>query len=399
MTYGIFQEYFSNHSEFRGNQSSTGVVGTTANGVMYLSMPFLFAAFTRRWAQFRRHVALCGVTLASISFLLSSFSTRTWHLIVVQGILAAFGSALLYTSTTLSLGEWFSIGNRAVAYGIVLSSKNIVGTACPFLIRALLERLGFRNALRIWAGIVFATAFPSVFLISNHPSLRSPLSQRSRRIPWSFLHHSTIYIYSLAIMMQSSGYGLPQTYLSTYAQEVLRLSSTSSALLLALFNLPGIISCTFFGLLSDHKRFSISASSNTAMSAISSALCVFLLWGLTSRGEFALLVLFSMLYGFFAGGFSATWGGVIKEMEREAAERNEAIDTGLLYGLMNGARGVGYTAGGLVGVQLLQVGAVTSSSRFGYGTTYGALIVFTGIASALGGCGIAWRYRRFVGIS
>lgn len=54
----------------------------------------------------------------------------------------------------------------------------------------------------------------------------------------------------------------------------------------------------------------------------------------------ALLVLFSLICG-FAGGHSTTWGGMIKEMEKDAANRNEAIDTGMVYGLLNGARGVG----------------------------------------------------------
>ena len=68
---------------------------------------------------------------------------------------------------------------------------------------------------------------------------------------------------------------------------------------------------------------------------------MFLLWGLKSHQMPALLIAFSIGYGFFAGGYSATWGGWIKEFEREASEKNEAINTGMVYGLMNGARGVG----------------------------------------------------------
>ena len=107
----------------------------------------------------------------------------------------------------------------------------------------------------------------------------------------------------------------------------------------------------------------------------------------------ALLVLFSMTFGFFAGGYSATWGGVINEMEREAAQRNEAIDTGMVYGLLNGARGIGYVGGGLAGVPLLQVGS-TFSGGFAYGTSYGPLIVFTGVSSVFGGWGLLWKWRR-----
>lgn len=374
----------------------TGIIGTTTNGVMYLSMPFLFALFTRRFARRRQLAALCGAAITCISFLLSTFSTDVWHLVATQGVMAALGCALIYSPTTLSLGEWFLTSNRAVAYGVVLSCKNIVGSAFPFLLRVLLDRYGFRITLRIWAAVVAGTTIPTIFLIPTHPSSVSPSTRRPQRIPWQFLKHQTFYIYSIAIMLQSCGYGIPQTYLNTYAHEVTLLSQTSATLLLTLFNAPGIVASSFFGYLSDNKRLHFSATTVTAVSAFSSALSAFLFWGLTSEGSMVLLVLFSITFGFFAGGYSATWGGVINELEREAAQRNEAIDSGMLYGLLNGARGIGYVSGGLVGVPLLKAGSVSSVGSSGYGTTYGPLIIFTGLSSVFGGWGLLWKWKKLL---
>jgi MFS family permease len=392
MNYGIFQEYYSEHWTLEGNRSATGIIGTTSNGVMYLSMPFLFALFTRRWARRRQTAALCGIVLSCLSFLLSSFSTHVWHLVVTQGVMAALGCALIYSPITLSLGEWFTTSNRAVAYGAVLSCKNIVGSACPFLLRGLLDRYGFSTTMRIWTGIVGGTSLLGIFLIPTHPSRLVSSTQRPRRIPLSFLKHQTIYIYSIAIILQSSGYGIPQTYLNTYAHEVTFLSQSSATLLLTLFNAPGIIACTFFGWLSDNKHFTLSATTVTFISAVSSALSALLFWGLTSKGSIALLVLFSTTFGFFAGGYSSTWGSVLNALEAEAAAHNEAVDTGMLYGLLNGARGIGYVSGGLVGVPLLKAGTVGSSS-LGYGTSYGPLILFTGLSSVFGGWDVLWKCK------
>ena len=394
MSYGVFQEYYSASWTLQGSQATTGIIGTTFNGVMYLSMPFLFALFTKRWARKRQQAALCGAALTCISFLLSSFSTHVWHLVATQGVLAALGGALFYSPTTLSLGEWFNTGNRAVAYGVVLSCKNIVGSACPFLFRALLDHYGFRVALRAWVALVAGTSVLAIFLIPTHPSTVFSSAQRTRKIPWKFLRHETFYIYSIAIILQSSGYGIPQTYLNTYAHEVTLLSQTSATLLLTLFNIPGIVSSTFFGYLSDNKHFTLSAATVTSISAISSALSSFLLWGLTSQGSMALLVLFSMTFGFFAGGYSGTWGGVIDELEREAAHWNEPVDTGMLYGLLNGARGIGYVSGGLAGVPLLKAGSMRSLGTFGYGTAYGPLIIFTGLSTVFGGWGLLWKWKK-----
>jgi len=105
MSYGVFQEYFSDKWTLAGGSELTGIIGTTSNGIMYLSMPFLFALFTKRWARHRQKAAFCGAALTCLSFILSSFSTNVWHLVATQGVMSAIGCALIYSPTTLSLGS------------------------------------------------------------------------------------------------------------------------------------------------------------------------------------------------------------------------------------------------------------------------------------------------------
>ncbi|MCJ1301180.1 hypothetical protein MMC08_003979 [Hypocenomyce scalaris] len=158
--------------------------------------------------------------------------------------------------------------------------------------------------------------------------------------------------------------------------------------MLALFNLPGIFSCIAFGMLGDGISLfggnSLTPFTITFLSAIGSALSVFLLWGLAARSGVAGLALFSAIYGFFAGAYSATWGGVLKEIEREAVSHNEAVNTGVVYSLLNGGRGLGFVVGGVAGVELLKSGAVQHSSNWGYGTEYGSVILYTGVSAVIG---------------
>ncbi|KAH0376550.1 putative monocarboxylate transporter, partial [Aureobasidium melanogenum] len=349
MSYGIFQEYYIKHWTLQGSHDLTGIIGMTSNGVMYLSMPFLFALFTKRWARYRQTAALLGTVIACVSYLLSSFSTNVWHLVFTQGVFAAFGSALVFSPMTLSLA--LAIATQEATEGV-----------------------------------------------DAEQDARTTETPRTRKIPWHFLHHRTIYIYSVAIVLQSAGYGIPQTYLNTYASEVAKLSQTSATLLLTLFNIPGIASSSFFGYLSENKHFTLSATTVTCISGLSSALSAFLLWGLTTQGNLATLVLFSITFGFFAGGYSATWGGLMNDLESEARQSNEAIDSGMVYGLLNGARGIGYVAGGLVGVPLLKAGTEKyggiAGSGFGVQSSYGPLIIFTGLASVFGGWGALWKWKK-----
>lgn len=397
MSYGVLQEYYFDHWTLQGGRELTGIIGTTSNGVMYLSMPFLFALFTRRWAHHRQTAAICGALLACASFMLSSVSKHVWHLIATQGVLAALGCALIFSPTTLSLGEWFNtenrLCNRAVAFGICLSSKNIVGSVCPFIFRGLLDKYGFRTTLVVWGALMMGLATITIFMIHTPRSSLTTSPSRGRRIPWDFLKHQTFWVYSIATLLQSAGYGIPQTYLSEYARNVSALSPTFSTLLITLINIPGICSSTFFGFLSDNKHLQLSAPTVTAISAVSSALAAFLFWGLAAHGGIGLLVMFAITFGFFASGYSATWGGIMNDMEKDAAERNEAIDSGMLYGLLNGARGIGYVSGGLLSVPLIKMGSNNPVGRFGYGTTYGPLIMFTGLSLIFGGSGLVFRLK------
>ena len=81
----------------------------------------------------------------------------------------------------------------------------------------------------------------------------------------------------------------------------------------------------------------------------------------------------------------------MKEIQREAAANNEAVDTGVVYGLLNGGRGLGYVVGGFAGVELLKDGAVSNSGKWGYGTEYGFLILYTGISAVVGGWSVLWN--------
>jgi MFS family permease len=396
MTYGIYQEYYESSPRFSSAKSTLGVIGTTQNGVMYLLMPLLSGLLCRRFASYRRMVSLIGVCVACIGFLSAGFCASAAGLVVTQGVLSALGCALLYTPTMLVLSEVFGHEGRAVAYGVVLSAKNVTGSGVPFLMRWLLSRYGLRTAMVTWTVVVAVSGVGCVWVMPMSAERGQEYRVRERAIPWGFLRGPLFWVYAVAIVLQSSGYGIPQTYLSAYAHSVLGLEDIQGTLLITLFNAPGILASTFFGWVSDNRWRQMSAPSSTLFSAMASGLAALLLWGFCGgdEGSLGLLCTFAVVAGFFAGGYSATWGGIIKEMEVRAAEKNEAIDTGMVYGLLNGARGIGYVGGGLAGVQLLKAGNGSNIGRFGYGTAYGPLIVYTGLSMLMGGAGIVLRCKK-----
>jgi MFS family permease len=183
----------------------------------------------------------------------------------------------------------------------------------------------------------------------------------------------------LGNIIQSFGYFLPSTYLASYAH-VLGLPDITGTILIPIFNFSSVPGALIIGMLGDH----LAATTVILISSLGSALGVFLFWGLSNH--IALLTIFTIIYGFFAGGFSSTWSGILQELKRE----NEAVDTGLILGLLLGGRGIGNVISGPVSGALLE-DAWSTTERWGYSTEYGPIILFTGVTALFGSWGWIWK--------
>ena len=217
-------------------------------------------------------------------------------------------------------------------------------------------------------------------------------STSARRLDLSFLKLVTFWMLQTGNVIQSFGYFLPTTYLPSYSTSAIGLSHTTGTLLVALFNATSVFGGIVFGSLSD--RFAVS--NIMLLSSVGSALSVFLFWGLSSsppsstypQAAIGLMAVFSITYGFFAGGYSSTWSGVLVQIKRDSP----SLETGLVFGLLAGGRGIGNVISGPLSTALINNGAVGSGEGMGYTTQYGTLILFTGITALFGGWSWMWRY-------
>ena len=104
-----------------------------------------------------------------MGFLASSFTNTVGALLATQGVIAAIGSGLLYSPTTLYLDEWF-VEKKGVAYGIVLASKSAAGVGLPFAMEWLLRMWGWRVAIRVWAVVFVRPPTSSTLYAANDRS-------------------------------------------------------------------------------------------------------------------------------------------------------------------------------------------------------------------------------------
>jgi predicted MFS family arabinose efflux permease len=185
-------------------------------------------------------------------------------------------------------------------------------------------------------------------------------------------------------VLQSLGYFLPYTYISTYAVQQLRVSTTAATTLLVLINVTSIPGGIVIGGLGDYFHI----TTTVLISTIGSALAVFLFWGFSSQT--ALLAVFCITYGFFAGGFSSTWSGILQELKSQSP----TLDTGFIFGLLAGGRGIGNVISGPLSVALVTDDEWTKDGRsWGYNGRFGGIILFTGATAVLGGWGAMGRVK------
>ncbi|KAI9873805.1 MAG: hypothetical protein M1830_010590 [Pleopsidium flavum] len=373
--FGVFQDYYSTHEPFSAS-SNIAVIGTCAMGIMYLGLPVTFAML-QSWPNFRRLSTVVGLGIMCAALAISSFSTTTTHLILTQGVLYAIGGSLAYSPTILFVDEWF-VRKKGFAFGVMWAGTGIAGVVLPLVMQWALDRFGFRTVLRAWAIILFTLTAPLLHFVK--PRLPVSPTSHPRRFDFTFLKTSTFGLLQTGNVIEGLGYFLPSIYLPTYARS-LGASSLASTLTVILFNIASVIGCLVMGTIVD--KFHVTTC--IIISTLGSTLGVFLLWGLSA--SLPLLYTFCVVYGLFAGSFSSTWPGIMREVQKKTAR----AEPGMIFAWLAAGRGIGSVVSGPLSETLLNRKPWSGQAALGYGSGFGGLIVFTGVTAMLGGVGFLGR--------
>lgn len=190
------------------------------------------------------------------------------------------------------------------------------------------------------------------------------------------------WILQLSNILESLGYFIPALYLPMYSTS-LGYKPYIGTILLALLNISSVFGAIILGTLCDSQHISTIILISTTFSTLS----VVLLWGLST--SLPALIVFAIIYGVFAGGWSAIWTGMMKEVQM----KEKGAGFGVLMGLWSAGRGIGAIASGPISEKLLKAGW-SYRGMGGFGTEYGVLVVFTGISALGGGVGV---FSRWIG--
>lgn len=301
------------------------------------------------------------------------------------------------------------------------AAKSTVGGGMPLLVAVLLEKYGVEATLRGWAVASAVMAAPVLLFLrprvpegvspdsvndsndtenENNESSgpNTPAAPPSTASSLVFFRRPLFWMLMIGNIIQSLGYQMPNTYLSAYAvslglEQSTALSTYAGPLLLALFSVASVPGTMVMGMLGDR----LPATTVVLISSAGSAVSVFALWYVSDLTSFhgnplAILIAFALAYGFFAGGFSSTWSAVLHDMKR----RDETANTGLVFGMLMGGRGLGFVLSGPISGALLAAGASPDgpSKTSVLVGEYAPLILCTGTTAILGAWGSLWSLGR-----
>ncbi|KAJ6163458.1 hypothetical protein N7497_003437 [Penicillium chrysogenum] len=369
-TYGVFQAYYGEIPQFK-DSGNIAVVGTCAMGIMYLDLPLVFAAY-RQWPKYQRFGCGLGVLLMCAALGLSSLATNTNHLIVTQGIFYALGGSIAYAPCILLMEEWFD-RRKGLAFGVMWAGTGIGGVVLPIVMEQLLGRYGFRVTLRAFAVVLFILTAPLVYFVKP----RVPIADNRPSPPppnFRFMFTSTFALFEFCNTVETLGFFLPSIYLPTYAG-MIGASTSLQALTVILFNLASVVGCVLMGAIIDKLDVTLCI----LVSTVGSSIGVFLIWGFSM--SLAPLFVFSIVYGLFAGSYTSTWPGIMREVVR----KKPSAESSMVFASLAAGRGVGNLVSGPLSEALIDGMPWKGDAGYGYGSGYGSLIAFTGVTGVVGG--------------
>lgn len=353
---------------------------------MYLSAPFVFPLM-RLYPKQNRYGPTAGLLIMCIALALSSFSQTVWHLILTQGVLFAVGGSICYGPCILYMDEWF-VKRKGLAFGVMWSGTGLGGFAIPLLLEYLLGRYGLRTTLRIWAVALFVLTIPVVYFVKP----RLPISATAHIKPskLGFLFDRSFLMYQAANIAEALGFFMPGLYLPSYATSILGSEAFPAALTILAVNVASVFGCIAMGVFVD--RF--HPTTCIMISTVGTVIGTFLLWGFATN--MAVLYVFCVIYGFFAGSYTSTWTGVIKQVTSKPsqagiANAGAAFDPVMVFGYLAAGRGIGNVVSGPLSEALVKGMSWQGQVAGGYGSGYGPLIAFTGATAVVGGTSFLWK--------
>ena len=164
-----------------------------------------------------RSMSMVGSVIFSLGFLSSSYAQHIGTLYFTYGVMVGFGASLCYFSSLVAVGHYF-FKKLSLANGIISSGSGIGSLVMGPVMNSLLKQLGWRNTLRVYAGlsaIIFVSAilYRPINTSAVHHEKDSKEPKKAKFIDLSIFKNKAYVFWCLALSIFILGYFVPFVHL------------------------------------------------------------------------------------------------------------------------------------------------------------------------------------------
>ena len=231
-----------------------------ASTYFYSNLIFLFPAGMILDRVSTRKVILTALLICSIGTLLFGMSTSVYVAQICR-FFTGIGSAFCFLSSMRLATRWFPSQRLALVSGLVVTMAWFGGMVAQTPLTWLIEKLGWRHAIAVDAGLGILIWTIIYFFVQNYPSNKNEFYQQEQlRLQqlglWSSLRSSYLRLQNWLCALYTSTMNLPIAILgaifgSLYLEQVKHLSRIDASYITMMLFVGTIIGSPLAGWLSD----------------------------------------------------------------------------------------------------------------------------------------------------
>ncbi|OCL08831.1 MFS general substrate transporter [Glonium stellatum] len=310
------------------NRAGVAAIGSLGGGSITSIFGFMLTPALRSKRSVKLLV-IAGTLLYGLGLGTAAASTRYWHLLLTQGVIAGVGNGLVQYPLATIAPEYFS-GRSGKAMGLITAASGLGGLTYAPIIRMMLKNLGTRKTLGLLSLINLSTCGTIAYFAQPPRKVKA----RCATVPWKFAKEPVFILTIFVNLLSTLAINIPMALGPDFSR-ALGYSAGIGALLLAVNNGIGSPSRIAIGHIAD--KIGHQNTLFVAMAIIT--LTTWILWLVGAMiGTKCMWLTFIIIHGLLGGAFSTLCGNVTVQLFGHEMYFASA-------GIFSCARGVGYLAG------------------------------------------------------
>lgn len=366
-SFGVYSRYWVESATFPGVSLTVLTITGAASAALCPGVGPIAGRLVDMYGG--RYICLGGVLGCFASFLLASFSTQYWQILLTQGFLFGAAQGFAFFAFMTELPRWFA-KKRGLAVGLAVAGTGIGGFAWSPFTNYMITTLSVNWAQRITGFIQLAFGLVCTVLFRS----RSKPSMANRKIlDFSFFKNVQFTMMWLTQFSAFWGYFNFFFLVSAYAGSV-GISQAQGALIVGMTNLGSTIGRILVGQASDR----LGHFNAFTVCALFASLALLVIWPFAK--SLGTLIFCGMFFAFFSGGFVSLASTCVAEIVGPAT-------LGSAIGLVYGAGAIADMAGPPIAGLLIQSGTNPDGTTW---SNYVPMMMFSGATMLASTVFVGW---------